>query len=240
MRFGSLFSGIGGLDAGLEQAGLSCAWQVEINEYAQKVLTKHWPAVPKFRDVRDVGAHNLEPVQLVAGGFPCTDISNAGKRAGIDGEQSGLWSEYFRILCEIRPDFVLVENVAALLIRGLDRVLGDLASIGYDAEWSTLSACALGAPHPRERLFIIANAQSVTRIHKPNITQGAQRLPDYADYWRSNPWDEAKSRICRVDDVVPNRVERTSGLGNAVLPVIAKWIGRRILTQHQESICHAS
>lgn len=94
IRFGSLFSGIGGIDLGLERAGMQCVWQVEIDEFCRKVLTKHWPDVPKFNDVRECGKHNLEQVDLIAGGFPCQDISNAGKRAGIDGKQSGLWSEF--------------------------------------------------------------------------------------------------------------------------------------------------
>lgn len=129
---------------------------MEQNEYCRRVLAKHWPGALRFEDVRDVGAHNLPRVDVVCGGFPCQDISNAGKRAGIEGERSGLWSEYARIIRELRPQYVVVENVAALRIRGLDVVLGDLANLGYDAEWSVLSACAVGAPHTRERLFILA------------------------------------------------------------------------------------
>src|SRR5882724_8456244 len=153
LTFGSLFTGIGGMDLGLERAGMICKWQVEINEYASKVLTKHWPNVTRLRDVRDVGRHNLAAVDLICRGFPCQDISNAGKRAGIDGERSGLWSEFARIIRDLRPRFVLVENVAALLDRGLGRVLRDFAERGYDAEWSSLSACSMGAPHMRRRLF---------------------------------------------------------------------------------------
>src|SRR5882724_9140205 len=156
LTFGSLFTGIGGMDLGLERAGMICKWQVEINEYASKVLTKHWPNVTRLRDVRDVGRHNLAAVDLICGGFPCQDISNAGKRAGIDGERSGLWSEYARIICELRPRYVVVENVAALLERGMGRVLGDLAKIGYDAEWRSFRASNFGAPHRRERIFIVA------------------------------------------------------------------------------------
>ncbi len=156
LTFGSLFAGIGGIDLGLERAGMRCAWQVEIDDYAQKILAKHWPDVARFRDVRDCGKHNLTPVDLVAGGFPCQDISAAGKRVGITGERSGLWKEFFRIICELRPRFVLVENVAALLYRGIDTVLADLASCGYDAQWQVLPAAAFGAPHIRERVFIVA------------------------------------------------------------------------------------
>src|SRR5262245_40776069 len=160
LTFGSLFAGIGGIDLGLERAGMRCAWQVEIDDYATKVLTKHWPDVPKFRDVRSVGAHNLPTVDLIAGGFPCQDISASGPRTGIDGERSGLWREFARIIGELRPRYVLVENVADLIYRGIERVLGDLAGHGYDAEWEIIPACAFGAPHTRERMFILAYSES--------------------------------------------------------------------------------
>src|SRR6476661_6834913 len=129
LTFGSLFAGIGGIDLGLERAGMRCAWQVEIDDYATRVLAKHWPDVTRFRDVRSVGAHNLTPVDLLAGGFPCQDISDAGKRAGIEGARSGLWSEFARLIGELRPRYVLVENVTALLRRGMGTVLGDLAAL---------------------------------------------------------------------------------------------------------------
>jgi DNA (cytosine-5)-methyltransferase 1 len=156
LTFGSLFSGIGGIDLGLERAGMRCAFQVELDSFARLVLQKHWPAVPRFDDVREVGAHNLPEVDLLCGGFPCQDISNAGKRAGIEGARSGLWKEFARIIRELRPRFVLVENVAALRARGLGRVLGDLAALGFDAEWDCIPAASLGAPHLRDRLFLVA------------------------------------------------------------------------------------
>ncbi|KKN11577.1 hypothetical protein LCGC14_1025270 [marine sediment metagenome] len=115
MKFGSLFSGIGGMDKGLEDAGMECAWQVEIDDYCQKVLTKHWPDVPKFKDVRDVGRKNLKPVDLICGGFPCQDVSVAGRRAGLGGERSSLWWEFARIIEELRPRWVVIENVPGLL-----------------------------------------------------------------------------------------------------------------------------
>lgn len=154
MTFGSLFSGIGGMDLGLERAGMECKWQVERDTFCQKVLAKHWPHVKRYGDIRTVG--ELEPVDLIAGGFPCQDISDAGPRIGIEGERSGLWAEFARIISLLRPRFVLVENVAALLGRGMGRVLGDFSSIGYDAEWDVIPAAALGADHLRERIWIIA------------------------------------------------------------------------------------
>lgn len=153
---GSLFSGIGGIDLGLERAGFRIAAQVEIDDYCRRVLAKHWPGVPRFADIREVTGDDIGDVDLLAGGFPCQDISNAGKRAGIDGERSGLWGEFARLVREIRPRYVLVENVGALLGRGIDRVLGDLAALGYDAEWESLPAAAFGAPHLRWRVFLVA------------------------------------------------------------------------------------
>lgn len=169
LTVGSLFSGIGGLELGFERAGFEVRWQVEIDPWCRKVLTKHWPSVPKYEDVRNVGAHNLEWVDVIVGGFPCQDISIAGKGAGLEGTRSGLWSEYIRIVRATRPRYVVVENVSALLHRGLDVVLRDLAQSGYDAEWQVLPAAAFGAPHRRDRVFIVANTNGNGRgIYEPH------------------------------------------------------------------------
>jgi DNA (cytosine-5)-methyltransferase 1 len=273
LTVGSLFSGIGGLDLGLQRAGLQIKWQVEIDEYCQKVLAQHWPDVPRFRDVRTVGAATLAPVDLICGGFPCQDISNAGKRAGITGARSGLWGEFYRIICELRPRFVLVENVAALLGRGMGTVLGDLAARGYDAEWQVLSAAAFGAPHIRERIFILAYPARNARQLQPRQRQslrdqstvngaaGHLASMAYTDSserraltQRRNVLDGHDSRrqeaasglsafcadagwrqwatepdVGRVAHGVPARVDRLKGLGNAVVPQVAEWIGRQII-----------
>ena len=177
MRFGSLFSGIGGIDLGLERAGHEIVWQVENDPFCRKVLTKHWPDVPKYEDVHDVGAHNLGATDLIAGGFPCQDISTAGKGAGIvKGNRSGLWFEFARIIRELRPRYVLVENVPAITSRGLGIVLGDLADMRYNAEWGCVSAASVGAPHLRKRVFIIAtNAHNEGRRRSDH---GRRSLPD--------------------------------------------------------------
>ena len=172
MKIGSLFSGIGGLELGLESAGVGhTLWQVEAEAFPRSILARHWPGADRsVCDVRLAGSHNLAPVEVICGGFPCQDISTAGLGAGLDGRKSGLWFEYARILREVRPRFVVVENVASLLVRGLDRVLGSLAELGYDAEWSTLSAAEVGAPHLRRRLFIIGwlpNAERQPRRTQP-------------------------------------------------------------------------
>src|SRR5205823_2310373 len=141
---GSLFSGIGGIELGLEQTGgFVVSWQVELDRYCQRILAKHWQSVPKYSDIRDCGSHNLPGVDVLAGGFPCVDISTAGRQAGLRGERSGLWFEFRRIIRELRPRYIIVENVAALRypkVEGeeihaapLATILGDLANAGYHA-----------------------------------------------------------------------------------------------------------
>ena len=164
LTFGSLFAGVGGFDLGFERAGFKCKWQVEIDDYATRILERHWPDVHRERDIRQCGPHNLEPVDCIIGGFPCQDISYCGKGAGLDGARSGLFFEAIRLVCELRPRAVVLENVAGLLTRGLDRVLGTLAEVGFDAEWHCIPAAAVGAPHIRDRVFVLAYAGSRRRI----------------------------------------------------------------------------
>jgi len=157
VKIGSLFSGIGGLELGLERAGLGhVVWQCEIDSWCRQVLAKHWPEATRYEDVRSVGRANAAPVDVICGGFPCQDVSLAGKRAGLDGARSGLWFEYRRIVEELAPSVVVIENVLGLRTSGLRRVLADLAALGFDAEWSDLAASDVGAPHRRRRLFIVA------------------------------------------------------------------------------------
>jgi DNA (cytosine-5)-methyltransferase 1 len=157
-----LFSGIGGFSLGLERAGMRTVAFCEIEPFARRVLAKHWPNVPCYTDVRELSGGRIAAdgisVDVICGGFPCQDISVAGKGAGLEGARSGLWFEYARIIGEVRPRHVIVENVSALLHRGLDRVLGDLAALGYDAEWHCIPASAIGAPHRRDRIWIVADA----------------------------------------------------------------------------------
>ena len=161
MLIGSLFSGIGGLELGLEEAlrdegfEVETAWQCEADEWCRGVLARHWPTARRFNDVRGVGA-DAGSIDILCGGFPCQDVSYAGRGAGLAGERSGLWREFARIIRDTRPRIVVVENVAALLSRGLGDVLGDLASCGYDALWQCVRAADVGAPHRRDRLFVVA------------------------------------------------------------------------------------
>jgi DNA (cytosine-5)-methyltransferase 1 len=144
------------MELGLERAGMKCLWQVEQDEFCLQVLQKHWPNIPKHKDVREVSGDQLEPVDLLFGGFPCQDISGAGKGEGIEGPRSSLWFQFARLIGELRPGYVFVENVAILRRRGLHRVVGDLARLGYNCEWDTLRASDFGAPHQRARLWLVA------------------------------------------------------------------------------------
>jgi DNA (cytosine-5)-methyltransferase 1 len=163
ITIGSLFSGIGGFELGLERAipNSRTLWQVEQDSYCQTILGTHWPEATIHNDVCQVGIHNLEPVDIICGGFPCQDISLAGKQGGIHAKRSGLWWQMHRIISELRPRVAVMENVPNLITLGLSEVLGSLSQIGYDAEWTIISAAQFGAPHKRERCFIVAYSNSI-------------------------------------------------------------------------------
>jgi DNA (cytosine-5)-methyltransferase 1 len=245
--FGSLFAGIGGLDLGLERAGWECVWQVEIDDYANRVLAKNWPNVRRHGDVRTFPP--TEPsqwqVDLVCGGFPCQGISEANYRAkGLNDERSGLWFAFARILGSIRPKFAILENVSALTFRGLGRVLSDLSTLGYDAEWQTIPASSFGAPHERERIFIVAYRSGQRCVEneifsrKPFETtseKSASRIRLWPGICKSSPalpnrirWVPV-SELCRMVNGLPDQLDRYRGLGNAVVPQVAEWIGRQLL-----------
>ena len=168
MKVLDLFSGIGGFALGLEAAGFETAAFCEMDLYAQKVLKKNWPGVPIYDDVRRITADRLVSdgigVDVITGGFPCQDISTAGRQAGIDGERSGLWSECARLLGDIRPRYAIFENVTNLLTGDggdwFKRILWDISSVGYDAEWHCIPASAIGAHHHRDRVWIVAYPNS--------------------------------------------------------------------------------
>lgn len=242
LTVGSLFSGIGGLDLGFEHAGFDVRWQVEIDSWCRQVLTKHWPSVPKYEDVRDVGKHNLEWVDVIVGGFPCQDISIAGEGVGISGDRSGLWKEYARLIGELRPRYTVMENVTALLFRGLDTVLSDLASLGYDAEWGCLSASSFGLPQRRDRIFIVAYPQSVgcsgpvfqaRKFHK-----GTQKPSVWGESKRATLLRGSNGRVRLLPqswpdgmaDGLPTGMDRHRGLGNAVVPQVAQYVAECVLS----------
>lgn len=156
-RIGSLCTGYGGLDLAVEMVlGGQLAWYAETDRHAQTVLTHRWPGVANLGDLRTIDWTQVDPVDILTAGFPCQDISNAGKRVGITGEHSSLWRCVADAVRHLRPDIVIVENVAALLRRGLDVVQADLAEIGYDTSWTCLRASDIGAAHRRDRLFLLA------------------------------------------------------------------------------------
>jgi len=208
---------------------MTCAWQCEIDPFCNKILEKHWPDVRRYKDVKEVGKHNLEPVELICGGFPCQDISASGKQAGItQGSRSGLWFEYKRIICEIRPRWIIVENVENILRQGIGIVLGDLAACGYDAQWDVLPAKEFGAPHTRERIFIVANSNGERCKNAPQRFDQVrlfERIPTTKTWLSELP----ESAICGVDDGIPDRVDRLKSLGNAVVPQVVEFIGRCIM-----------
>lgn len=249
MKFISLFSGIGGFDLGFERAGMECVAQVEIDDFCLKVLNKHWANVPKFKDVRDVGKHNLPTAELICGGFPCQDVSLAGQMAGLEGERSTLWSEFHRIVCEIQPRWVVIENVLGLLSSDngefFTKILRELSESGFDAEWEVIPAAAFGAFHNRDRVFIVAHSKSVglqeisifsgivekSSIEKPDEWEFFQSVPGGA-YQIDERWKERQNRVCRDDDGVPGQLDehRIKALGNAVVPQVAEWIGKRLVS----------
>lgn len=242
-----LFSGLGGFSLGLERTGgFRTVAFCEIDPYCRRVLAKHWPEVPCHEDVRTLDAARLERdgigrPDVICGGFPCQDVSLAGAGAGLEGERSGLWSEYARLVRELRPRYVIVENVAALLGRGIDRVLGELAALGYDAEWHCIPASAIGATHHRDRIWIIAYPGG-TGMEGPLISRdlvqagqgrwgGETDCPDWPAIGSSRPADDRwiESALRRTDDGLSGVVDRLRAIGNSVVPQIPQLIGEAIL-----------
>jgi DNA (cytosine-5)-methyltransferase 1 len=246
VRIGSLFSGAGGLDVAVERVfGATTAWHCEVDPAASKVLAAHWPGVPNLGDITVVDWTAVEPVDILCGGFPCQDISAAGRQAGMGaGTRSGLWSEFARAIDELRPSFVVIENVRNLLsvkanravepatddlgddgdepvLRGLGAVLGDLSDIGLDAEWATVSASSVGAPHRRERVFILATNTrygAESERARPSRRKGGQRSPVGAVAGRGGddtPTDATGERWPTGDEPRPHVVGNGSQLAHA-------------------------
>ena len=251
MTFVSFFAGIGGIDLGLERAGHECVGQVEIGPYCNRVLEKHWPGMWRHDDIRTLDPADIPAADLWCGGFPCQNISSAGLKEGIRGAKSGLFFNFARLVREGRPAVVLLENVAGLSSRGLGEVLWELSSCGYDAEWETLPAGIFGAFHQRHRTFVVGYAHAKS---KPDLQEHdeAPWLPPLVanteHAWRSLrgslgrawgeresvPWDfdgecTDSAVAVRVDDGLPNRMDRLSALGNAVVPQVAEYIGRLLM-----------
>lgn len=230
LTVGGLFSGIGGWELGLERAGMRVLWHCEADPFARRVLREHWPEVPCYEDLRELRGADVEPVDVLCGGFPCQPVSRTGLRAA-QADERWLWPEFARLVDELRPRYVLVENVPGLLDGGLGDVLRDLAACGFDAEWDCLPAGAFGAHHGRDRVWLVAYA-----VLEPGAIRRASVQP------RGLPralvaGARAPSAVGRppAPDVpvlvhgVPHSVAACGALGNALDPRIAELIGTRIL-----------
>lgn len=231
LTIGSLFSGIGGLELGLERAGVGyTVWQVEIDPFCRDVLARHWPHVIRYSNVKEAGKHNLTSVDILCGGFPCQDISTAshGRGKGLKGSQSGLWREFARIINELTPLWVVIENVSgAAEKRWLPNVRRDLYRLGYTALPIRMSADYVGAPFKGLRCFVVAeahgNGQSVSAVNA-QVAHLSKFTGSYGAHWREPaPWHLG------VANGIPHGMDRLRALGNAVVPQCAELIGRALL-----------
>jgi DNA (cytosine-5)-methyltransferase 1 len=240
LTVGSLFAGIGGFDLAAERAGLRVKWQVEIDPFCQRVLAKHWPDVKRYGDIRRVRYPSR--VDIICGGFPCQDISFAGSGAGLAGARSGLWRPMVRTIRVVRPRYAVLENVAALLARGMGEVLGDLAGVGYDAEWDCLPACAFGHTHVRQRLFAVAYPDSFDgrpwlRDSPARTVWPVQEIDGFTSARaRAIARLADPSELYRGADGVPDRPHRNRAIGNSIVPAAAEWIFKRIIEAEKERV----
>jgi DNA (cytosine-5)-methyltransferase 1 len=228
MRIGSLFSGIGGLELGLERAGLGrVAWQVEVDPFCRSVLAKHWPDAQQFKDVRAVS--RPPPVEVICGGFPCQDLSSANvvDRSGLAGRKSGLWREFRRIVGEVGPRLVIVENVSSGWRDWVPVVRGDLGRLGYTSVPVRLSSADVGAPHDRDRTFIVAHADPQGQLLRALHAEVARVRPDAGR--SGGAWRHPFTGPVRLDDGVSGGMDGTRAYGNSVVPACSEAVGRLIV-----------
>jgi DNA (cytosine-5)-methyltransferase 1 len=225
-----LFSGIGGFSLGLERAGMNTVAFCEIDGFCRRILGRHWPRIPIYDDIKNLSARRLHhdgipSIDLICGGYPCQPFSIAGHQRGVQDPRH-LWPEMHRLIRDIRPRWVICENVAGHVELGLDAVLADLANTGYTATPFIIPACAVGAPHRRDRVWIVANA---ARLRRPR-TLGPQGRQS-ASQLSSPPlqWDLPAPFTIGSNDGIPCRMDRAHALGNAVVPQIPEIIGRAII-----------
>ena len=215
LTVGSMFSGIGGLDLGLERAGMEVKYFVEKDKYAQLVLKKHWPGVPIYDDIITLRTDELPTVDIIAGGPPCQDFSVAGKRKGLEGSRGILSIVYWQKISEIRPKYVIMENVTGILDKGLLSVLGEAALCGYDAEWNTISACSVGAFHRRDRIFLIGIRSDI--YDKWSERGGGEKSPQLSaiplNVQDSNREPMERNRTDRLQEFDPPLKNKTGRAG---------------------------
>ena len=237
LNYIDLFSGIGGFALGAYWAGMKFDHHYfsEVEPYAVELYQKRFPDAIPLGDITKHKEWELEPGEyIITGGFPCTDISVAGRKAGIEGKQSGLWSCYAEIIRDIRPEYAIMENVAALLVRGVDTVIGDLAKIGYFAAWDCIPAAAIGAHFVGDRIYIIASRSEAGRVRWQRswpATVGAHQ-------WGRDKFERLvrveiehgvpAGSLGRISDGLPKRLDKLRGLGNAIVPQIAEILFRQI------------
>ena len=237
LTVGSLFSGIGGLDLGLERAGMNVIWQSEIDPYACKVLAKHWPGVPNHGNIKEIDWSTVVRPDVICSGYPCQPFSTAGKRQG-ENDPKHLWPWVREAISQLRPRYAVLENVRGHLTLGGTTVIGELAAIGYDAEWRVVSATSVGGLHKRERIIIVAYPQ-VFNVEKQKMVASTKRrspLQPRGVWGASVPaphWPTNEPRMDRMANGVSDWVDRARGLGNAVVPQVAEVIGRLVMAHAQ-------
>lgn len=270
LTVGSLFSGIGGIDLGLERAGMQVVWQVEKDPFCAAVLRRHWPDIPLYGDIRHIDWSEVAPVDLLAGGFPCQPYSEAAygygsKRKSGEAHEQHLWPEFERAIRHLKPRWILAENVLGILSQGgLTEALSGLAKLGYDAEWASVPASALGAPHLRRRVFIVgypAGSMETQRSERAvyearsgsrsDISRGrrSDKHEVYLEEARQTAGNTKRSvfvrpperdwapepRVDRVAYGLPDWLDRCRALGNSVVPAVAQYIGE--LIRETDGLC---
>lgn len=231
MKHGSLFSGIGGFDLAAQWAGWDNMFQVEIDPFCRKVLKKNFPDVAKYEDIKDFdGEKYANTIDVISGGFPCQPFSCAGKQRGKKDDRY-LWPEMLRVISEIRPTWVIGENVTGIINMGLEQVLTDMESEGYEVQPLIIPACAQNAPHRRDRVWIIANINGFSDRPKGRIRERSfnSKYPGGA-FWDES-WLDVATRFCGIHDGLPRRMDRVNrlkSLGNAIVPQIVFQIMQAI------------
>jgi DNA (cytosine-5)-methyltransferase 1 len=220
LTVGSLFTGIGGLDLGLERAGMRVIWQSEIEPAACEVLRRHWPGVANLGDIRRVDTTNVERPSVVCGGFPCQPFSSAsrGRRKGKEDSRY-LWPDMLRVVSELRPTWVIGENVTHIDRLALEQVVSDLESSGYEVQTFVIPACAVGLDHRRDRYWILGHTDS----------DGESERAKHAEVARLS-WSDNDAGGVGAAHGIPSRLDRMRLLGNAIVPGIAEIIGRAIVS----------
>lgn len=225
MTLGSLFDGISGFPLAASWCGIETKWISEIDPYCLKVSKKNFPNAIQYGDIKEL--YNAEPVDIISGGFPCQPFSVAGKRRGKEDNRY-LWPEMFRVIRETKPRWVIGENVPGILRMGLEDVLSDLESEGYKPETFIIPACAINAPHRRDRVWIIAYSERIGLSR--GIRQEARLGLEAKILFSQKTWKEIPPPyVCGADDGIPNRMDRIKALGNAIVPQVAYEIFKAIL-----------